>query len=96
VQAAEKGGTKNLDAHQLYLQGRFYENRHSEKSAREALTAYEHAVALDLGLPWRGPASRRRISGWPGFRPKVDKKPSTLIWPPPATPRLEPCQSSLT
>ena len=47
VQAAEKGGTKNVDAHQLYLQGRFYENRHSEKSAREALTAYQHAVELD-------------------------------------------------
>src|SRR5215475_3738630 len=31
VKAAEKGGTKNVDAHQLYLQGRFYENRHSEK-----------------------------------------------------------------
>src|SRR6266702_3115664 len=58
VQAAEKGGTKNLDAHQLYLQGRFYENRHSEKSAREALTAYEHAVALDPGfaLAWAGVA----------------------------------------
>src|SRR5437867_2415517 len=56
VQAAEKGGTKNLDAHQLYLQGRFYENRHSEKSAREALTAYEHAVALDpkFALAWAG------------------------------------------
>ena len=37
VQAAEKGGTKNVEAHQLYLQGRFYENRHSEKScARSA------------------------------------------------------------
>jgi TolB-like protein/class 3 adenylate cyclase len=58
VQAAEKGGTKNADAHQLYLQGRFYENRHSEKSAREALTAYEDAVALDPGfaLAWAGVA----------------------------------------
>src|SRR5438477_3831982 len=50
VQAAEKGGTKNVDAHQLYLQGRFYENRHSEKSAREALAAYQHAVELDPGF----------------------------------------------
>ncbi len=58
VQAAEKGGTKNVDAHQLYLQGRFYENRHSEKSAREGLAAYEHAVALDPGfaLAWAGVA----------------------------------------
>src|SRR5947209_13899358 len=58
VQAAEKGATKNLDAHQLYLQGRFYENRHSEKSAREALTAYQQSVALDPGfaLAWAGVA----------------------------------------
>ena len=58
VQAAEKGGTKNVDAHQLYLQGRFYENRHSEKSAREALAAYQHAVELDPGfaLAWAGVA----------------------------------------
>jgi adenylate cyclase len=58
VQAAEKGGTKNVEAHELYLQGRFYENRHSEKSAREALAAYEHAVALDPGfaLAWAGVA----------------------------------------
>src|SRR5438445_1827751 len=58
VQAAEKGGTKSLEAHEYYLQGRFYENRHSEKSAREALAAYEHAVALDPGfaLAWAGVA----------------------------------------
>ena len=58
VQAAEKGGTKNVEAHEFYLQGRFYENRHSEKSAREALAAYQHAVALDPGfaLAWAGVA----------------------------------------
>src|SRR5437773_7868083 len=37
VRAAEKGGTKNVDAHQHYLQGRFYSNLSSEKSAGEAL-----------------------------------------------------------
>jgi adenylate cyclase len=59
VQAAEKGGTKNVEAHQFYLQGRFFENRHSEESAREALAAYEHAVALDpnYALAWAGVAS---------------------------------------
>jgi adenylate cyclase len=58
VQAAEKGGTKNVDAHQLYLQGCFYENRHSEKSTREALAAYQRAVELDPGfaLAWAGVA----------------------------------------
>ena len=58
VQAAEKGGTKNVEAHESYLQGRFYENRHSEKSTREALAAYEHAVSWipDLHCAWAGVA----------------------------------------
>src|SRR5437588_8576255 len=47
VRAAVKGGTKNVVAHESYLQGRFFANRHSKKSAREALAAYEHAVQLD-------------------------------------------------
>src|SRR5256712_1720012 len=47
VQAAEKGGTKNVEAHQQYLQGRFYSDRHSEAGAAQALTAYQRAVQLD-------------------------------------------------
>src|SRR5207248_5246506 len=56
VQAAEKGGTKNVEAHQSYLQGRFYANRHSEKGAGEALAAYKRAVELDpsFALAWAG------------------------------------------
>src|SRR5205807_4989019 len=58
VQAAEKGGTKNVEAHELYLQGRFYENRHSDKSTREALAAYQHAAELDprFARAWAGVA----------------------------------------
>src|SRR4029453_13140765 len=56
VQAAEKGGTKNVDAHQHYLQGRFYANRPSEKGAGEALAEYQKAVELDpfFALAWAG------------------------------------------
>jgi TolB-like protein/class 3 adenylate cyclase len=56
VEAAEKGGTKNIEAQESYLQGRFFENRHSEKNTREALAAYQHAVELDPGfaLAWAG------------------------------------------
>src|ERR1700730_14192523 len=58
VRAAGKGRTKNVEAHQLYLQGRFYENRHSDKSTREALAAYQHAAELDpaFALAWAGVA----------------------------------------
>src|SRR6476620_440723 len=54
VQAAEKGGTKNVDAHQLYLPGRFYENRHSEKEANQAQAAYESMIQIDpqFALAW--------------------------------------------
>ena len=58
VQAAEKGGTKNPEAHQAYLQGRFYQNRSSEKSIGEALSFYQRAVELDpaYALAWAGVA----------------------------------------
>ena len=56
VQAAEKGGTKNVEAHEAYLQGRFFANRHSEKETDQARAAYEHAVELDpkFALAWAG------------------------------------------
>ena len=43
VQDAEKGGTENVEAHEHYLQGRFYENRHSEKGVTQALVEYQKA-----------------------------------------------------
>ena len=56
VQAAEKGGTKNVQAHESYLQGRFFLNRHSEQSADQARAAFERAVELDpqFALAWAG------------------------------------------
>jgi adenylate cyclase len=56
VQAAEKGGTKNVEAHEAYLQGRFFLNRHSEKETDQARVAFERAVQLDpqFALAWAG------------------------------------------
>ena len=56
VQAAEKGGTTNVEAHEAYLQGRFFLNRHSEKETDQARTAFERAVQLDpkFALAWAG------------------------------------------
>ncbi len=56
VQAAEKGGTKNAEAHESYLQGRFFMNRHSEKETDQARAAFERAVELDpkFALAWAG------------------------------------------
>ena len=55
VQASEKGGTKNVEAHQDYLQGRFLSAyRHSEEDEERALAAFERAVQLDpnFALAW--------------------------------------------
>jgi TolB-like protein/Tfp pilus assembly protein PilF len=56
VRAAEKGGTKNVEAHEAYLQGRFFINRHSEKETDQARAAYERAAQLDpqFALAWAG------------------------------------------
>ena len=56
VQAAEKGGTTNVEAHESYLQGRFFLNRHSEKETDQARAAFERAVQLDpkFALGWAG------------------------------------------
>ena len=56
VQAAEKGGTKNVEAHQHYLRGRFYLNRYTEKSTSDALVEFKCAVELDpsFALAWAG------------------------------------------
>jgi TolB-like protein/Flp pilus assembly protein TadD len=59
VQAAEKGGTKNAEAHQHYLQGRFEANRHSEQGHTRALVEYQKAIELDpaFALAWAALAS---------------------------------------
>src|SRR5438045_3626050 len=56
VRAAEKGGTKNIEAHESYLKGRFFINRHSEKQTNQARAAYERAAQLDpqFALAWAG------------------------------------------
>src|ERR1700758_2897895 len=56
VRAAEKGGTENVEAHESYLQGRFFLNRHSEKETDQARAAFERAVQLDpnFALAWAG------------------------------------------
>jgi len=56
VRAAVKGGTKSVEAHESYLQGRFFINRHSEKETDQARVAYQRAVELDpkFALAWAG------------------------------------------
>src|SRR5438094_317415 len=56
VRAAEKGGTKSVEAHESNLQGRFFINRYLEKETDQARAAYQRAVELDpkFALAWAG------------------------------------------
>ncbi|HEY4300328.1 MAG TPA: hypothetical protein VGM73_05615, partial [Candidatus Didemnitutus sp.] len=49
VEAAEKGGTRNADAYQLYLQGRYFAVRFSLDDANQARALFQKAVDLDPG-----------------------------------------------
>jgi TolB-like protein/Tfp pilus assembly protein PilF len=42
-----KKPTGNLEAYQLYLQGRFYWNRRNEADLKKAITYFEKAIAID-------------------------------------------------
>jgi TolB-like protein/Tfp pilus assembly protein PilF len=56
VRAAARGGTQNVEAHESYLKGSFFLNRHSEKETDQARAAFERAVQLDpqFALAWAG------------------------------------------
>ena len=54
VQAAQKGGTQNVEAHQLYLEAKFYMNQGTDESRSRATDAYRRATELDpkYALAW--------------------------------------------
>jgi adenylate cyclase len=56
VQAAQKGGTTNVEAHESYLQGRFFINSHSVEGTDRARVAFVRATELGpkLALAWAG------------------------------------------
>ena len=63
VKAAVKGGTKNPEAYQLYLLGRYNADRFANKDMLNALEAFKKATVLDPGfaLAWAGVA---RADSW--------------------------------
>ncbi len=63
IKAAVKGGTINPEAYQQYLQGRYFFNRHAEKSVGEGLAFFQRAVELDPAFAL-ALAGLSRAHGW--------------------------------
>ena len=61
VQAATTGGTKNPEAHQLYLQGRFLATRSGSADVARGIDYYEQALKLDpnFAIAWAALARAR-------------------------------------
>jgi TolB-like protein/Flp pilus assembly protein TadD len=54
VQAAEKGGTKNVEAHEQYLQGKYFANQYAHVNLARAAGCFRKAVESDpsFALAW--------------------------------------------
>ena len=73
VNAAEIGGTRNVEAHQLFLRGRFSANQGTPESLLLAQTLLERAVALDQNFAHAWVALSN--AGWlrQGYEPDQQK-----------------------
>ena len=56
VQAAAKGRGENAEAHRLYLQARFFEDRLTNEDTKKAIDFYRQAIDIDpqFALAWAG------------------------------------------
>jgi serine/threonine protein kinase/Tfp pilus assembly protein PilF len=76
-QILKKRFTKNTEAYQLYLQGRFFWNKRSEESLKTAITYFERAIEKDprYALAWAGIADSYSLLGEFGNIPRKDIYP---------------------
>lgn len=65
VQAAAKGGTKNAEAYELYLQGKSFLNQFSPDAAARAADFLQRAVAIDpsFALAWAAMSRAGSVRG---------------------------------
>jgi hypothetical protein len=57
--------SKNIEAYNLYLKGRFFFNKFTEQGLRKALDLFQHALLQDPATPGPTPASRTSGVTWP-------------------------------
>jgi TolB-like protein/Tfp pilus assembly protein PilF len=66
-----KSPTKNLDAYNLYLKGRFYHNKWTPPDANIAIKHYEEAISIEknFALPYSGLSGSYCLLGSMGYLP---------------------------
>src|SRR6266513_2247122 len=79
VRAAGKGGTKSVEAHEAYLQGRFFINRHSEKETVKRGSRTNARWSWIPNSRWRGRGWPKPTSGIAILPPRGARKASTII-----------------
>ncbi len=70
----EKTPTKNLDAYNSYLQGRFFWNKRTKEGLKKSLDYFEKSIAEDPGyaLAYAGLADAYCILAWWGWYPRPE------------------------
>ena len=76
-QILKKRFTKNTEAYQLYLQGRFFWNKRSEEGLKTAIKYFEKAIEKDpqYALAWAGIADSYSLLGEYGNIPRKELYP---------------------
>jgi TolB-like protein/class 3 adenylate cyclase/Tfp pilus assembly protein PilF len=71
VRQAATGRSDNAEAFQLYLQGKFFGERHAQADTDRAIDLFRRALAVDpnFALAWAGLAHIHQIQGGFGFAP---------------------------
>jgi serine/threonine-protein kinase len=75
-----KRGTENMEAYQLYLQGRYYFARRYKGGLGEAVDCYSRAVAIDPGFApaWAGLGESYGIMSWYAYGPLRELHPKAM------------------
>ncbi len=70
----EKNQTNNVEAYNLYLQGRFFWNQRSEEGQKKSIEYFEKSVAIDrnYALAYSGLADAYFILTWYGWSPNPE------------------------
>ena len=69
----EKSQTKNPEAYNLYLQGRFFLNKRTEEGLEKSIEYFEKSVEIDrdYALAYAGLADAYLIQAWWGWSPRL-------------------------